>query len=99
MSVFGVIALAWLLLYEPVFIWKRGATLGKLAVSIRVVRTIDGRSWPSFGMSLWRWFFQFLIRFVPFGGLLDPLWLLWDQPLHQALHDKVASTVVVRAEP
>ena len=41
------------------------------------------------------------IAFVPFLGLfstvlnvLDPAWLLWD-PKRQALHDKVADTVVV----
>ncbi len=96
MVVFGVLAFAWLILYEPFFLWQRGATPGKLAVGIRVVRTADGRNWPSFGMSLWRYVFQFLIGLVPFGGLVDVLWLLWDRPLHQCLHDKVASTVVIR---
>jgi RDD family len=29
-------------------------------------------------------------------GLLDSLWLLWDKPHRQCLHDKVADTVVIK---
>jgi hypothetical protein len=47
-------------------------------------------------LSLGRFLIQLVLRAVPFGGLLDALWPLWDRPLHQCLHDKVASTVVVR---
>jgi uncharacterized RDD family membrane protein YckC len=32
-------------------------------------------------------------------GYLDPLWLLWDKPYKQALHDKPANTVVVKVAP
>ena len=31
-------------------------------------------------------------------GLLNSLWLLWDKPNRQCLHDKVAGTVVVKTE-
>ena len=34
----------------------------------------------------------------PWCGFLDPAWLLWD-PKRQALHDKVADTVVVLRNP
>ncbi|MGV9777085.1 RDD family protein, partial [Streptosporangium sp. NPDC003464] len=30
--------------------------------------------------------------------LVDVLWPLWDKPLQQALHDKVAKTVVVKTK-
>ncbi len=30
--------------------------------------------------------------------LLNVLWLLWDKPLQQALHDKVANTIVVKVK-
>ena len=30
-------------------------------------------------------------------GVLDALWLLWDRPRRQCLHDKAAKTFVVRA--
>lgn len=35
---------------------------------------------------------------VPFYGLVNTLWLLWDKD-RQCLHDKIASTYVVLAEP
>lgn len=94
----GLAALAWLLLYETMSTYKWGATPGKLAVGVRVVRLEDGWRWPSFGMSLWRNVFQTLLGLTGIGSLLDCLWLLWDRPLHQCLHDKVAKTVVVLKE-
>jgi uncharacterized RDD family membrane protein YckC len=36
--------------------------------------------------------------FAPVLRFLDPAWLLWD-PKRQALHDKVADTVVVLRNP
>ena len=36
--------------------------------------------------------------FAPVVRFLDPAWLLWD-PKRQALHDKVADTVVVLRNP
>jgi hypothetical protein len=35
-------------------------------------------------------------QFIPFLGLIDGLWQLWDKPLQQCLHDKAAQTVVVK---
>ncbi len=29
------------------------------------------------------------------GGLMAYLWAIWDQPLHQALHDRFADTLVI----
>jgi hypothetical protein len=44
-----------------------------------------------------RWAVQNLVaQVVPFFGLLDGLWQLWDKPLQQCLHDKAAQTVVVK---
>lgn len=94
--IFGVLALLFLFLYEPITTWKWGGTLGKLALGIRVVLVTDGRSFPSLGLSFGRFLIQIVFRAVPLGGLLDVLWLLWDRPLYQCLHDKVVSTVVVR---
>jgi hypothetical protein len=33
---------------------------------------------------------------VPFFNLLDGLWMLWDKPYLQALHDKAADTAVIK---
>jgi uncharacterized RDD family membrane protein YckC len=95
--IFGVLALVFLLLYEPVTTWKWGGTLGKLALGVRVVMVADGRGFPSLGVSFGRFLIQIVFRAVPLGGLLDVLWLTWDRPPYQRLHDKVVSTVVVRA--
>ena len=40
----------------------------------------------------------FVSVFASLLSLLDPAWLLWD-PKRQALHDKVADTVVILKNP
>jgi uncharacterized RDD family membrane protein YckC len=91
-----LLGLCWLL-YEPMFVSKKGGTPGKLWLGIRVVRTSDAGN-VSFGMALGRYFFPLLMSVIPVGGLLNALWLLWDRPLYQCLHDKVVGSVVVHAE-
>ena len=77
---------------------KWGQTIGKRALGIRVVRSVDGGP-IGYGTAAWRVVFTYLISIVTcgLGGLLDDLWILWDQR-KQALHDKVAKTYVVKAE-
>ncbi len=76
-----------------------GQTLGKRAMSLRVVRAGDGGP-ITYGQAAWRLLFQYLISAVTcgVGGLVDVAWILWDER-RQALHDKVAKTVVVAVEP
>jgi uncharacterized RDD family membrane protein YckC len=86
-----------------------GQTLGKRAMDIRVVRAGDGGA-IGYGQSTLR-----ELIFAPLGlvigfdnlvivavvgvlSLLDPAWISWD-PRRQALHDKVARTVVLHAGP
>lgn len=74
----------------------RGQNPGKALVGLRVIRT-DGRSMDTGWM-----FVRGLVGFLPglligLWGLVDDAWLLWDQNA-QTLHDKIASTVVVRAQ-
>src|SRR5205823_2856366 len=33
--------------------------------------------------------------FAAVGVLMSYLWAIWDQPLHQSIHDRFAATVVV----
>jgi uncharacterized RDD family membrane protein YckC len=89
----ALIGVGWLL-YEPLFVCLKGGTPGKLWLGIRVVRKADS-SRPGFGTALGRFLFSIAMALVPLGSLLNVLWLLWDRPLYQCLHDKVASTVVV----
>ena len=76
----------------------RGQTIGKIAVHTRVVQRADG-SLPTWGNAVLRWALPACASAVPSVGgiawLLIHLWLLWD-PNVQGLHDKLASTVVIR---
>jgi uncharacterized RDD family membrane protein YckC len=86
-----------------------GQTLGKRAMEIRVVRAGDGGA-ISYGQSTLRELIfaplnvvvgcgnLIIVLAVGVLSLLDPAWISWD-PRRQALHDKVARTVVVQAGP
>jgi len=87
--------------YEVPASANSGQTLGKRLLGIKVVRleTADqlgfGRSlrrWSRLGLPTLLWYccIGFLLQFV------DCLFVLIDRPLHQALHDKAAGTVVVQ---
>ncbi|WP_344267579.1 RDD family protein [Actinomadura napierensis] len=73
-----------------------GQTLGKMLLKIRVVRQDDGLA-VSTGQSAARAaFYNILGEICCLIWLIDVLWILWD-PRKQALHDKVARTVVINA--
>jgi uncharacterized RDD family membrane protein YckC len=78
---------------------KWGQTLGKRAMKIKVV-TLSGRAPLSTFAAVKRSAVYAFAPQVPgIGGifsLLDSLWLLWDKPHRQCLHDKVAETVVIK---
>jgi uncharacterized RDD family membrane protein YckC len=89
--------------YAPLLLSRLGAhngqTLGKQALGIRV-RHVTGTG-ITFGQAVLR---EVLVRALLFNGLggwllvpslLDNLWPLWE-PQHRALHDLVASTIVIR---
>jgi uncharacterized RDD family membrane protein YckC len=69
-----------------------GATVGKKAMGIRVVRKANGAP-LGFGLAIGRYLARFL-DIITFG--LGLLWAAWD-PLHQTFHDKAAGTLVVRS--
>jgi uncharacterized RDD family membrane protein YckC len=73
---------------------ESGQTLGKRAVGIRVRSTSGGRA--SYAQAFGRNIVARVIGFIPIVGLIDVLWPLWDSQ-KQCLHDKAASTIVVRA--
>lgn len=90
--------------YETFFLVRSGATPGKKVLGISVRRV--NRPGPlTVVEALKRQVIQQgcnLLSLVPVGSIialflqpLDVLWLLWD-PRRQALHDKVADTLVVR---
>ena len=78
---------------------RKGATWGKKALGIEVVRQDTGEPmgfWPGIG----RWFFPALLGNLSVGifSLLDGLWPLWDKN-KQSLHDKMMKTYVVESKP
>lgn len=72
---------------------KRGQTWGRRIAGVRVVR-IDTGEVPGWGKAIGRTLFAGLVS----GNFcyLGYLWMLWDDK-NQTWHDKVTSTVVVRA--
>ncbi|MEV0368592.1 RDD family protein [Streptomyces sp. NPDC050636] len=87
-----------LMFHEPFMNWKFGGTFGKQICGLRVARLEDGQN-----ISLGRAFGRFLVvipmGFVSILPLLNLLWCCWDQPFRQCLHDKAATTVVVKRAP
>lgn len=74
---------------------RRGQTIGKRAMSVRVCDKDTGES-IGYGRALGRWLMEGLFWFFGFVGVLNSLWPLWD-PMRQAWHDKVVNSVVVSA--
>jgi uncharacterized RDD family membrane protein YckC len=92
-----LIVLAWTLAYEVVMIALKGATLGKMALGIKVVREADGQI-PGWGPSLLRWIIPQAASYLTcgIGGLVVYLSPFWDNTQRfQGYHDKVAKTLVV----
>lgn len=73
-----------------------GRTVGKRMLGIRIRMLAEDRT-PDLPAALIRWAL-FTAAAVLAGGFFlvpDGLWPLWDKPWQQALHDKLAKTVVV----
>jgi uncharacterized RDD family membrane protein YckC len=74
---------------------QRGQTYGKRAAGIRVVDQRTGGS-IGYGRAFGRYAIIAVFGLFILPVILDYLWPLWDAK-NQALHDKVVSSVVVRA--
>ena len=92
----GATRVAWLLmvavllLYDPVLVSRRGATIGHAAAGLRVVDARTGR-WPSFA----RAFVRSLVKLML--GLLS-FFTMELTRRHQAVHDMVTHTTVQAME-
>ncbi|ADN09827.1 RDD family protein [Sulfurimonas autotrophica] len=80
------------IVYQTFFVMQYGATLGKLAMKIRVIdiRTLDN---PNFAISLNRAVFRIISEMIFYLGFL---WGMFD-PQRQTWHDKTAKTLVIDA--
>lgn len=92
----GVLALIGLV-YEWLLTGLFGATLGKMAVGIRVVKAEDGTK-PGLGKSFIRWIIPVVGSVAcGIGQLLVYLSPFWDKSgRQQGWHDKAAGTMVVQ---
>ena len=88
------------LLYAPALMCRSGAhngqTLGKQALKIRVVRQ-DAAAMTASTALLREFVGKALLGLIPFFTIVDYLFPLGDSR-QQAIHDKLASTFVVRAD-
>jgi len=80
-------------IYEIVMIKKYGATLGKMAMKVKVIKA-DG-SPLSYGRSTGRYFAKILSGMILYIGFLMAF---WDEE-KCALHDRICQTRVVKTDP
>jgi uncharacterized RDD family membrane protein YckC len=97
---FLVVGWLGLLVTQMVFLVKRGQSLGKMAVGIKIVSSADG-SVPGFvKVVLLRMFVPSLLAAIPYAGALiwlaDVLFIFRDD--RRCLHDLIAETKVVDAQ-
>jgi len=83
--------LGFLCLYEPVLVWRRGATLGHMAANLRVVDLDTGGN-PTFLRAFTRFWLKAFVGLVAFA-------FMGTTRRHQALHDLAARTTVEIADP
>lgn len=93
----GVAYMSALFMYDWPFLALCGATPGKLLLGIRVCRVADDGPIAG-GRAAARAAAFAVMGVTSCLGLLNMLWPLWDKPLHQALHDKIAGTLALRPE-
>ena len=80
------------IIYQAFFVMQYGATLGKLAVKIKVIE-IKTLNYPSVISSLNRAIFRVISEMLFYLGFL---WGMMDKS-RQSWHDKTARTLVVNA--
>jgi uncharacterized RDD family membrane protein YckC len=93
----GLIDLAVALAYFG-YLWSsRGQTIGMMVFGFRVRDKATGRL-PGIGKAVLRGFVWWLevVSTVCVVGLVAWLWMFWD-PQRQAIHDKVAGTIVTES--
>ncbi len=99
MALLILLSLLFAYLYTVEMMFRSGQTVGKRVMKIQVI-PID----PAATLTRWLAFKRFLVQhvafaFVPGGNVIDGLWQLWDKPYRQCLHDKFATTVVIKLDP
>jgi uncharacterized RDD family membrane protein YckC len=93
-----LLSLALAYLYEVEAMYRTGQTIGKRVMNIRVI-PVDPTQTLTRGAAFKRYLIQHVAAaFVPALNWIDGLWQLWDKPYRQCLHDKFASTLVIKLD-
>jgi uncharacterized RDD family membrane protein YckC len=81
--------------YEAVQLALWGQTLGKRIMSLRVISESGEPMLPVQAVGRAAVNNVLYLLGCGVGTVMAYLWAIWDEPLHQALHDRLAGTVVV----
>jgi uncharacterized RDD family membrane protein YckC len=90
----GAVFFLWfgsLCFYEPLLVWRRGATLGHMAANLRVVDLDTGGN-PTFLRALARFWLKTFLGLLAFA-------FMGTTRRHQALHDLIVRTTVEINDP
>lgn len=90
-----VVLLLWIV-YRGLLVGWKGGTLGHLVCGMRVIEDGDqSLAVPSMGKAFGRAAGFMIMGYVPILGLVNVLWPLGN-PQRQALHDRIAKTLVLK---
>jgi uncharacterized RDD family membrane protein YckC len=90
-----VLALVIAYIYEVEMMFRSGQTVGKRVMKIRII-PLDPTLPLTRGHATRRFLVYQGCALVPGLSWVDGLWQLWDKPYRQCLHDKFATTVVIK---
>jgi uncharacterized RDD family membrane protein YckC len=84
------------MVYEGVMLGMRGQTFGKRLAGLRVVESGTAEEITG-GTATGRSFVYYLLSLIPLVNLANVLAVTWSRPYRQCWHDRVVSTMVVKA--
>ena len=87
----AIAILGLMILYEPIFVWRRGATLGHRHANIQVVSDVSGGP-PSFPAAFARFWIKAFLGLPSFV-------MMFLTRRHQAFHDIITGTTVQICDP
>lgn len=85
-------------LYYAELMFRSGQTFGKRLLKIQI-RPVNPTQQLTRRQAARRYFADLGMGFVPVLSLVNVLFLLWDKPYQQCLHDKFADTLVTKLTP
>jgi hypothetical protein len=84
--------IGWIIWY--VILWKKGQSPAKSILKMRVIKVDENRCVTTGEMAMRELVGKYLLSFIPLYGIVDDVFVLFDER-NQALHDKIAGTVVI----